>query len=231
LRNASVIASSDPCESALTTRFSVATSPRCTAANTSFRAGAARKHHRVAHAGRLRRWARARRRCVPTLSFGRDAHFVTGHGGRRRGRAPRPERRCGLGHGLARFVEHGTGCGPRRAATIVSPTRNVPSSTSHRHKPDRGPWSRCASSTAATAASRVGDEARRPLDVGHVQDLLEEVVDTLDGRPETSTRSCCRPTSGTSSFAVSAGEHARIGVPRFDFGDCHQIGTSPRVRG
>ena len=148
-----------------------------------FEAGAARQHHRVA----LRRGLAAVRTRLGDragdLVGRRDAQLVARERHVVEAEHLDRHRRTGFGDRPGRARRTSRGRGPTRGpATIVSPTRSVPSSTSAVTTGPR-PWSRCASSTYGHGRLlRVGDELFGDLGVGDEQERVEQLVDTLARR-------------------------------------------------
>ena len=225
LRSASVSASSEPCTSALTTRLSVATSPRCTIAKMSSRRAppasiiGLRSARRLAAvrtrlgdgAGdlvvRARRAARRRRSA------------------RRRGRGPRPASDGpGFGHLRCRARRTWRGRGPTPPpATIGSPTRSVPRSTSAVTTGPR-PWSRFASSTHARAgasgSATSSSRARRRRRAGSPRAARRRPARSARRRRR---RSCRRPTPRARARCSASCWRTRVGVGvvAVDLGDRH----------
>ena len=115
LRSASVSASSEPCMSAFTRRFSVATSPRCTIAKMSSRRAPPASIIGCERFDARRRCARASATTRATFSFG-----ATRSSSPASGRVVEPEhldrgRRTGLGDRVAALVEHRPDLAPAAA--------------------------------------------------------------------------------------------------------------------
>ena len=192
LRSASVSASSEPCTSALSTRLSVATSPRCTIAKMSSRRAPPARLIGCFRLAARRRWARASATVRAVFSSG-----ATRSSSPASGTSSRPSTSTGTdgpasGDLLAVLVEHRAHLAPRAAGDDRV-------ADAQRAALDERGDDRAAALVEVRLEHertrrrlRVGDEL---LDLGDEQDRLEQLVDADARRAaRRRRRSCRRPT-------------------------------------